>query len=130
MYPLPRSESKQPARRCQRPSCKLATLVLAALAVSLSGCSEPPPPGTNQAMNQRQEPKLVRVGSLSAPGTPWHDEWLRFEASFDEKPDAGLELNLFISGQLGSEETVLSNLRRGRVQLGGFSLHGLASVVP
>ena len=37
---------------------------------------------------------------------------------------------MFIAGQLGSEETVLSNLRRGRVQLGGFSLHGLASVVP
>ena len=72
----------------------------------------------------------VRVASLSAPGTPWHDEWLRFQQRVESRPDAGIELDMFITGQLGSEETVLSNLRRGRVQIGGFSLHGLATVVP
>ncbi len=73
---------------------------------------------------------MVRVASLSAPGTPWHAEWLRFQARVNAVPDSGIELDMFIAGQLGSEETVLSNLRRGRIQIGGFSLHGLASVVP
>lgn len=124
MRPLPRSESKQPTRGCQRLPGSRSLPVLVALLLALSACGEQPGSG------QEQEPELVRVGSLSAPGTPWHDEWLRFEARFAQQPDTGLQLNLFISGQLGSEETVLSNLRRGRVQLGGFSLHGLASVVP
>jgi len=124
MYPLPRSESKQPASQSQRPAGAAAILAAAALCLTLSGCNDPTTPGSGPG------PELVRVGSLSAPGTPWHDEWLRFETRFETQPDTGLELNMFISGQLGSEETVLSNLRRGRVQLGGFSLHGLASVVP
>ena len=111
---LPRTESKQAAPISQR------WFRIALLLLSLAACGGP----------QQDAAQIVRVGSLSAPGTPWHDEWLRFEAAFDSQPDAGLALNLFITGQLGSEETVLSNLRRGRVQLGGFSLHGLASVVP
>lgn len=72
----------------------------------------------------------VRVASLSAPGSPWHDEWLRFQQRVEAQPESGIELEMFIAGQLGSEETTLSNLRRGRVQIGGFSLHGLATVVP
>jgi TRAP-type C4-dicarboxylate transport system substrate-binding protein len=109
------SQSKQPAPISQR-----WPLVASLLALGLAACGSP----------QQDTGEIVRVGSLSAPGTPWHDEWLRFQTTFDAQPDSGLTLNLFITGQLGSEETVLSNLRRGRVQLGGFSLHGLASVVP
>ncbi len=111
-------QSKQLPWRCQARHITRATL--AWLAILFSACA----PSTDQSS------EIVRVGSLSAPGTPWHDEWLRFQQTFAAKPDNGLSLNMFISGQLGSEETVVSNLRRGRVQIGGFSLHGLASVVP
>ncbi len=120
MNPLPRSESKQPACRCQRRFTVSRAAGLLAGLIFLAACGEAP----------STDEQLVRVGSLSAPGTPWHDEWLRFQETFEARPRTGLKLNMFLTGQLGSEETVLSNLRRGRVQLGGFSLHGLASVVP
>ncbi len=75
-------------------------------------------------------PHRVRVAALNAPGTPWHDGWVRFEQRMSRVPDSGIELDMFVTGQLGSEETMLSGLRRGRLQIGGFSLQGLAVVVP
>lgn len=73
---------------------------------------------------------VIRVSSLAVPATPWYDGWRAFEARLNQLDGHGLTAELFITGQLGSEETVLSGLRRNRVQLGGFSLHGLATVVP
>ena len=73
----------------------------------------------------------VRVTSLGIPDTPWHDFWLRFAATLEEKDDADeMDLDLFISGELGSEETALANLRRGRIQIGGFALQGVATLIP
>lgn len=47
-----------------------------------------------------------------------------------EQQDTELEPVFYIYGQLGSEESSLSQLRRGRIQLGGYSLQGASSVVP
>lgn len=95
--------------------------LLLALAVMLTtgGCGAPD-----------EDTGRVRIAALSPPGTPWHDGWVRFEERFDAMEDTGLELDMFITGQLGSEETMLSGLRRGRLHIGGFSLQGLAVVVP
>lgn len=73
----------------------------------------------------------VRVTSLGIPNTPWHDFWLRFAATLERNDSAGeIDLDLFIAGELGSEETALANLRRGRIQIGGFALQGVATLVP
>ena len=73
----------------------------------------------------------VRVTSLGIPDTPWHDFWLRFAATLEQRDSAGeIDLDLFISGELGSEETALANLRRGRIQIGGFALQGVATLIP
>lgn len=93
--------------------------LLAALLTFTAGCGKGTPDTTR-----------VRITALSPPGTPWHDGWVRFEQRFRANNDTDLELDLFVTGQLGSEETMLSSLRRGRVQIGGFSLQGLAVVVP
>lgn len=73
----------------------------------------------------------VRVTSLGIPDTPWHDFWLRFATTLEQNDDADeIDLDLFISGELGSEETALGNLRRGRIQIGGFALQGVATLIP
>jgi len=87
---------------------------------ALSGCAD----------NDKASIK-VRVTSLGIPNTPWHDFWLRFEKTLNEADDSDeIDLDLFISGELGSEETALANLRRGRVQIGGFALQGVATLIP
>lgn len=106
------------SRRSFRCFRRLTSALLLALIVTACGES---PAGSAQ---------VVRVSSLAVPNTPWHDLWLRFGDRFEANMPPGTDLDLFITGQIGSEETALSNLRRGRLQIGGFSLQGLATVVP
>jgi len=73
--------------------------------------------------------ETVRVSAVTAPGTPWHDGWLHFEEALKGQPEL-LQPVFYLGGQLGSEEMALSQLRRGRIQMGGFSLQGASSVVP
>ena len=104
------------------PAARLTALSAALLIVLLTvtaGCGGTDPDTTR-----------LRITALSPPGTPWHEGWLRFGERFRARNDTDLELDMFVTGQLGSEETMLSSLRRGRVQIGGFSLQGLAVVVP
>ena len=83
------------------------------------------------ACDSKQSPQVkVRVTSLSIPNTPWHDFWLRFEQAVNESGADDIDLDMFIAGELGGEETALANLRRGRVQVGGFALQGLATLIP
>jgi TRAP-type C4-dicarboxylate transport system substrate-binding protein len=103
----------------RRTAAAVVAALLAALLAVTAGCGGTDPDTTR-----------LRITALSPPGTPWHEGWLRFEERFRAANDTGLELDMFVTGQLGSEETMLSSLRRGRVQIGGFSLQGLAVVVP
>ena len=98
----------------------LSGLTLLLFVVLGTGCAE------------RHDQRLkVRVTSLGIPDTPWHDFWLRFAATLEQNDGAGeIDLDLFISGELGSEETALANLRRGRIQVGGFALQGVATLIP
>lgn len=68
-----------------------------------------------------------RVAAIATPGTVWDRHWGEFR---EKATAAGFDFDYFVNGQLGSEEAMLSALRRGRVQFGGFSLEGLASTVP
>jgi TRAP-type C4-dicarboxylate transport system substrate-binding protein len=56
--------------------------------------------------------------------------WLRFGGRFNERNRSCFDLDLFINAEIGSEETALANLRRNRLQIGGLSLQGMATVVP
>ena len=76
------------------------------------------------------EKLVIVVGAAGAINTPWHDSWRRFEHRVNEAAYPGLELQMFVNSQLGTEETILANVRRGRVQYAGTSLHGMSSVVP
>jgi TRAP-type C4-dicarboxylate transport system substrate-binding protein len=74
--------------------------------------------------------ETVRITAITAPVTPWADSWDYFAERLASDPEQDLQASFYLQGQLGSEESALSQLRRGRVQLGGFSLQGASSVVP
>ena len=90
----------------------------------LAGCERP-------AVPEEDGKVLLRVTALAVPNTPWHEGWKRFSKRLAESPSADrVAPRLYIFGQLGAEETMLTNLRRGRIQVGGYALQGLASMVP
>jgi TRAP-type C4-dicarboxylate transport system substrate-binding protein len=94
-------------------ACLLSGIVL------LQGCG--PSAGTAEEF---------RVVGSSPPGTPWSNQWLRFEESLASDPTLGLKPALYVQAQLGDSERTIQSLRRGRVQLGGFPLAAAASLVP
>lgn len=98
----------------------LRWLLIALPFAALSACGD----------RKTEDAGTVRVVAITVPGTPWHDSWLHFRRELRARSDGELTPVFYIGGQLGSEETTLSQLRRGRVQLGGFSLQGASSVVP
>lgn len=102
---------------------KYFTLAVAGMFVALLvvGCRQPNADG----------PANVRVTAISLPGTPWDDGWVRFEQRVASHPSSReIDLAMYTRGQLGSEESMLTNLRRGRIHIGGYSLQGASSMVP
>jgi TRAP-type C4-dicarboxylate transport system substrate-binding protein len=69
-----------------------------------------------------------KVTAMSQPDSPWDREWDYFKAKINDAPD--IELEYFIRGEVGTEEQMLTALRRNRVQIGGITIWGLAGIVP
>ena len=94
----------------------ISTLLLL-LTILLAGCEN------------KSDPLLARVGAVSFPGTPWHQSWMMIRDNLKAN-NSPVVLDMYLSGELGTEEYVYSQIRRGRTQIGGFSLQGSAAVVP
>jgi TRAP-type C4-dicarboxylate transport system substrate-binding protein len=103
----------------QKLSCRLLAAATLLLVVVFSGC--------NQRVADDSEMKAV---GMTAPGTPWHEAWMILKDRLANNHEGTITPNFYITGQLGSEESTLSQLRRGRIQIGGFSLQGASSIVP
>ncbi len=84
---------------------------------------------TSSACENKSDPLVARVGAVSFPGTPWHESWMAIDNNL-KAGNGPVVLDLYLSGELGTEEYVYSQIRRGRTQIGGFSLQGSAAVVP
>ncbi len=90
----------------------------AAAAPALSACGEARDADTLYGRAVAQAP----------PRTPWDAQWLNFERNIAQNPT--INLDYFTKAELGDEERMFHDLRRGRAHIGGMSLQGLASTVP
>jgi len=73
---------------------------------------------------------IVNLGGTSVPDTPGEAVWLSFKRKAEIAAGGRLELRPLIYGQLGSEEQLLSGLRRGRIQFANLSAQVTSTVVP
>lgn len=96
---------------------RLAVLGLAAL-WALAGC------------RSGDDVTVVNLGGTTVPDTPGEAIWLRFKQGAEAAAGGRLELRPLIYGQLGSEEQLLSGLRRGRIQFANLSAQVTSTVVP
>lgn len=92
--------------------------ILLGAAVALGGCSG----------GERSELE-VTIGGTAAPRTAGEEQWLMFQRAV-EGSDEGFSLRMLIYGQLGSEEQLVSGLRRGRVQFANLSAMSASTVLP
>lgn len=75
-------------------------------------------------------PVKVTVGGTSFPKTVGEQAWLEFERAVLEQAGDEFDLRMLIYGQLGSEEQLVSGLRRGRVHFANLSATVTSTVLP
>lgn len=74
----------------------------------------------------------LTVGAFAAPGTPWDADWQTFRKNLEQKHEGepDFRVKLLIRGEAGGEPVTMTNIRRGRIQFGGFSIGGASAVIP
>ncbi len=74
--------------------------------------------------------RVVTIGGTTTPNTPGEATWLDFRDRVEAASAGHIRFRPLIYGQLGSEEQLLSSLRRGRIQYANLSAQAVATLVP
>lgn len=72
----------------------------------------------------------VTVGAFAAPGSPWDIDWQTFKRNSESRSGGDVAIKLLIRGETGGEPVTMSNIRRNRIQFGGFTIGGASAIVP
>ncbi len=88
--------------------------------------------GSVYGAENKQEPIKLAVGAFAAPGTPWDKDWQTFQQNLTRKNpgEPEFQVKLLIRGEAGGEPVTMTNIRRNRLQFGGFSIGGASAVIP
>jgi len=108
---LPCHRACKPVKRMRR-----AAVVVAALLLALGGCE--------------RRAGDIRIAGSAVPGTPGEALWLSFKEKAEAAGGGRIRMRALIYGQLGSEEQLLSGLRRGRIHYANLSAQVVSTVVP
>jgi TRAP-type C4-dicarboxylate transport system substrate-binding protein len=76
------------------------------------------------------QPIKLTVGGTAFPNTAGEQQWRNFERNVRQQAGEQFDLRMLIYGQLGSEEQLVSGLRRGRVNYANLSAMVASTVVP
>jgi TRAP-type C4-dicarboxylate transport system substrate-binding protein len=76
------------------------------------------------------KPLEVIVGGTAARGTAGEAQWLKFQRDAEAAGKGAIKMRMLIHGELGSEEQIVSGLRRGRVQYANLSALIASTIVP
>lgn len=80
---------------------------------------------------QSKEPRVkVTAGAFAAPGSPWDIDWQTFRRNAEGRSGGDVAIKLLIRGETGGEPVTMSNIRRNRIQFGGFTIGGASAIVP
>jgi TRAP-type C4-dicarboxylate transport system substrate-binding protein len=71
-----------------------------------------------------------RYASVAPPGTPWVGHGQAFRDALFENTGGAIDITMYNGGQLGTEVNTLKQLSEGRIDIGGFSMTGISSIVP
>lgn len=75
-------------------------------------------------------PEKITVAGTTFPNTVGEEHWLDFERNVERLSDGGMPLRMLIYGQLGSEEQLVSGIRRGRIHFANLSAMVISTFIP
>lgn len=72
----------------------------------------------------------TRIASVAPEGTPWLDSLLRYEDAAEAASNGAVDVVVYPAGQLGDEQQILAQVRRGRIEGGFLSAPALSALIP
>lgn len=64
----------------------------------------------------------LKIGTISAANSPWHQAMLRFEEVAEEKSNGEIDVLVYTDGQLGDIKQMYSSMQLGTLEMGFFGL--------
>ena len=99
---------------------RLTCLIFAALLVCI-GCA---------SKAQAEAKYLFKIASLAPDGSVWVKKFQAFAGEVKEKSQGEVEFRIYPGGIMGDDQAMYRKLRVGQLQGGGFTMTGIAEVVP
>ena len=104
------------------------SLLLVALGLLVAaGCG---PSGETPQVGEEPAVTEITAAGTAFPNTAGEQQWFRFQRRVEEGTLGRFRVRMLVHGQLGSEEQIVSGLRRGRVHVGNLSAMVASTVVP
>ena len=98
----------------------IASLFLTALFVLIIAC-----------LPAEAKPKyLFKIGSLAPEGSVWVLQFHEFAKEVEEKTGGEVGFRVYAGGIMGDDQAMYRKMRVGQLQGGGFTMTGIAQVVP
>ena len=72
----------------------------------------------------------LRMANSAPPGTVWAMQTERWTQNVEKVSNGALRVNAYMNSQLGSEQDVLQQVARGRIDMAGVSTAAAAALVP
>ena len=92
-----------------------------------AGCG---PSGETPQVEEGPAVSEITAAGTAFPDTAGEQQWFRFQRRVEEETNGRFKVRMLVHGQLGSEEQIVSGLRRGRVHVGNLSAMVASTIVP
>ena len=73
---------------------------------------------------------LFKIGSLAPEGSVWILQFQEFAKEVEEKTGGEVGFRVYAGGIMGDDQTMYRKMRIGQLQGGGFTMAGIAQIVP
>jgi TRAP-type C4-dicarboxylate transport system substrate-binding protein len=73
---------------------------------------------------------LFKIGSLAPEGSVWILQFQEFAREVEEKTGGEVGFRVYAGGIMGDDQTMYRKMRIGQLQGGGFTMAGIAQIVP
>lgn len=73
---------------------------------------------------------LFKIGSLAPEGSIWVLQFQEFAKEVEEKTGGEVGFRVYAGGIMGDDQSMYRKMRAGQLQGGGFTMTGIAQVVP
>ena len=87
--------------------------------------------GTMGTDHAQAKPKhLFKIASMAPEGSVWITKFKDFANEVTEKTDGEVGFKIYAGGIMGDDIAMYRKMRAGQLHGGGFTMTGIASVVP